>query len=90
MGKNSPRNMWIKLLKPKRYKLIGSGNTHYGLIAQDIEETINKLGIKFGGLSNEGPGKMGLIYTDFIAPLVKAIQELDKKMDTILSMINKK
>ena len=62
---------YIMKLNPVSYSWKkDDGKKHYGLIAQEIEE----LGIEFGGLDIEN-GKYGLNYSEFIAPLVKAIQE---------------
>jgi len=67
---------YISKLKPVSYNWIkGDNKKHYGLIAQDIEE----LGIEFGGLNIEN-GKYALNYSEFISPLIKAIQELNEKI----------
>ena len=58
--------------------------THYGLIAQEVKAV---LGDKdFGGYIDEGyvdgvEGEKGLRYDQFISPLIKAIQELNAKVD---------
>ena len=57
--------------------------THYGLIAQDIEETIKEIGKdvdNIGMIDKPEKGAMGLNYNELIAPLVKAIQELSTKV----------
>ena len=57
--------------------------THYGLIAQDIEETIKEIGKdvdNIGMIDKPEKGAMGLNYNELIAPLVKAIQELSAKV----------
>ena len=61
--------------------------THYGLISQDIEDLLPKIGktaMDFGGflkdeVDDEGnpmTPKYGLRYGEFISPMIKAIQEL--------------
>jgi hypothetical protein len=66
---------FIKALRPVQYRLKG-GNERidFGFIAQDIETLLgadyNVLGIGANGERN-----LSLRYTDFIAPMVKAIQE---------------
>lgn len=57
---------------------------HYGFIAQQVVEALPE-GIDFGGwvktdITNPN-SEEGLRYDEFIAPLVKAIQELSKKFD---------
>ena len=64
---------------PEKFK-----RPHYGFIAQEIKETIDCIGIDFGGYvdpSIKTPGSkdhLGLGYTEFIAPAIKAIQEQQK------------
>jgi len=52
---------------------------NHGFIAQEVENVLEEKGIRFGGLNNIGAqgGKdvYYLGYTEFIAPLTKAIQE---------------
>jgi hypothetical protein len=70
---------YIMKLNPVSYSWKkDDGKKHYGLIAQEIEE----LGIKFGGLDIEN-GRYGLSYSEFIAPLIKAVQELKAELDTL-------
>jgi len=57
--------------------------THYGLVAQDIEETIKEIGKdvdNIGMIDKPEKGSIGLNYSELIAPLVKAIQELSDKV----------
>jgi hypothetical protein len=75
---------FINKLKPKSYKWNkDDGKTHYGLIAQDLEETLTSLGktiADFGGIYKEDDSPMGLGYSELIAPLIKAVQELTAKV----------
>jgi len=72
--------------------------THFGIIAQDLVKLFDKYGIKelndFGALyrdpyvdknnpENNHEGYYGLTYTELIAPLIKAIQELSDKVDKL-------
>jgi hypothetical protein len=89
---------FINKLKPVSYRWkVGQNNidnekvvpregkrTHYGLIAQEVKETIDSLGVgDFGGWVlgdiNDPESSQGLNYGQFICPLVKAVQELTKK-----------
>lgn len=54
---------------------------HYGLIAQDVEEVLG--GKDFAGLIIGKNGKYGLRKGEFIAPMIKAIQELSDKVDKL-------
>lgn len=65
---------------------------HHGLIAQEVKGTMDKLNIDFGGYQNHaikgGEDRLTLGYEEFIAPLIKAVQELSarvKELETKLS-----
>ena len=101
---------FIHGLNPVSYKMIDgtSGRTHYGFIAQDIEELMNTLNMDskdFAGfikspkkamkyedengkkLKNpveeiiEGEYDYALRYDEFIAPLIKVVQEQQKMIE---------
>ena len=77
--------------------------THYGLIAQDIETvlgTISKPTIDFAGfckdtITEDGDGnaldtpfdRYGLRYTEFISPMIKAIQELSDENSALKARV---
>ena len=71
-------------LKRKRF--------HHGFIAQDIQEIINNSGVDFGGFKdvkiNGGEDLLMLSYSEFISPMVKAIQELSLKLEIAYTKIN--
>lgn len=111
-------------LIPSSYEMIDgtSGRTHYGLIAQDVEELLNNLGLTsydFAGFIKtpkvniryedengnklkepieeivEGEYNYSLRYDEFIAPLIKIVQEQQKtievqqaEIDQIKTLIN--
>ena len=63
---------------------------HYGLIAQDVKTTLDELSVAtkdFAGYidpsANGGSGNLGLRYSEFIAPMIKAIQELSAKVTAL-------
>jgi hypothetical protein len=67
---------------------------HYGLIAQDIEQLMVDKGIDdFAGfIKNERKDKSvsyGLRYHEFIAPMIKAIQEQQTQIDDLVKRIEK-
>ncbi|HJW27928.1 MAG TPA: tail fiber domain-containing protein [Saprospiraceae bacterium] len=61
------------------------GIVHNGFIAQEVEQAAKSVGYNFSGLSTpEGPtDTYGLGYTDFVVPLVKAVQELNDQNSTL-------
>jgi len=75
---------FINQLKPISYKWNkDDGKTYYGLIAQDLEKTLTSVGktiADFGGIFKKPNSPMGLSYTELIAPLIKAVQELSAKV----------
>jgi len=98
---------FVKRLAPKSYKFNDgtSGRTHYGLIAQDVEDVlsdISKTGQDFAGFCKDEPTeppkhdkdnpvtetRYGLRYTEFIAPMIKAIQEQQTQIEALQSEIN--
>jgi hypothetical protein len=56
---------------------------HNGLIAQEVKKTMDKLNIDFAGYQdskhNGGDDVLHLNYNEFIAPLIKAVQELSQE-----------
>ena len=57
-----------------------SALTHNGFIAQDVEKAAAALHYEFSGVDKpqSSDGLYGLRYSDFVVPLVKAVQELSK------------
>lgn len=60
---------------------------HHGLIAQDVKNVMNELGLDFGGFQdhkiNGGADILSIGYTEIIAPLIKAVQELSIEIESI-------
>ena len=63
------------------YKNDSANRHHDGLIAQDVRETLNKLGLDFSGLiESENDDKiLNISYAEFVIPLINAVQELSSK-----------
>lgn len=60
-----------------------------GFVAQDVEKIMDKLGYDFSGLYKPQNDKdpYGLSYADFVVPLVKAVQELSAKNDSLVTKV---
>jgi hypothetical protein len=70
---------FILKLRPVEYQMKqGDDKTNFGFIAQDIE-TLVGTNNSLLTISADTDRTLGLRYTDFIAPIVKAIQELSKQ-----------
>ena len=78
---------FVNKLKPVSFKWNkDDGKTHYGLIAQEVEETlldIGKTASDLGAIDKPDGDPMGLSYNEFISPLIKAVQELSAKIETL-------
>lgn len=61
-----------------------------GFVAQDVEKAAKSLNYDFSGVDAAKNSKdlYGLRYSDFVAPLVKAVQELSKMNDDKTNQIN--
>jgi hypothetical protein len=67
---------------------------HHGLIAQEVKEVLDKNGIDFGGYQDYkikgGDDVLGIGYTELIAPMIKAIQQLSSKVDSLEAQLASK
>jgi len=65
---------------------------HNGLIAQEVKSTMDNLNIDFAGYQdskhNGGSDVLCLNYNEFIAPLIKAVQELSQENKNLENRIN--
>jgi hypothetical protein len=65
--------------KGKRY--------HHGIIAQELRDSISAAGIDFGGFQDHkisgGDDVLSVGYSEFIAPLIKAVQELSEMNEAL-------
>jgi len=89
---------FINKLKPVSYIWNNKTRTHYGLIAQDVEDLlseINKDTKDFAGFikadvseeKDNSKHSYGLRYNEFISPMIKAIQELKADNDSLKARI---
>jgi hypothetical protein len=60
---------------------------HHGIIAQEIAEVIAESGVDFGGYQdhkvNGGEDVLTIAYSELIGPLIKALQEVNQKLDVL-------
>lgn len=62
-----------------------------GFIAQAVDSAAQQIGYNFSGVykpQNEATDLYGLRYTDFIPPLVKAVQELSHQVDSLKGVLS--
>lgn len=64
---------------------------HHGFIAQEVKQVMDTMGIDFGGYQdhtiNGGQDKLSLSYTELIAPMIKAIQELKIEVNMLKAQV---
>lgn len=62
---------------------------HHGLLAQEVRDVMERLGVDFGGFQdhsiNGGCDVLSIGYTELIAPLIKAVQELSDRVKELES-----
>ncbi len=58
-----------------------------GFLAQDVEKAASAIGYDFSGIDKSGK-IMGLRYSDFVVPLVKAVQELSRQNEDLQKQVN--
>jgi len=80
---------FIESLKPVKYDFKDDNTTHYGLIAQEVSQSLAEFGIhtdEFGGY-NGTEGYLSLKYEEFISPMIKAIQDQQQIIKDLQSRI---
>lgn len=89
---NMPDSVRIKRIKANNYNA-SSQITRTGFIAQEIEKICKEIGYSFDGLHVGDPGNKtdnySLSYSQFIIPVVKAIQEQQLIIENLLKRIEK-
>lgn len=79
---------FIRRLKACKWRYeppLDDGVEHFGFIAQEVEEIAPRHDYAFVVKTN---GVYGLRMSEFIGPIVKAIQELDDKVNVLNERIN--
>ena len=71
---------FVTSLKPLSYRFKASpAKRHWGFGAQDVEAVCDDT----AGIVHKDEHSMGLSYSEFTAPIVKAIQELTDRLEAI-------
>jgi hypothetical protein len=79
---------------PPIVEVIPGKRTHYGLIAQDVKQTLDDMGlstIDFAGFvagDVQNNTELGLRYEEFISPMIKAIQQLSEKVSKLEAQLS--
>jgi len=79
---------FILNLKPCKWRYkepLDDGVEHFGFIAQEVDGLAPKERYGFVVIND---GQYGLVMTEFIGPIVKAIQELNDKIQRLEERMN--
>ena len=71
---------FIRKLKPAKWNWPAphnDGKEHFGFIAQDVDKIASRSDYGFVGMKKD---YLTLNYEEFIGPIVKSIQQLDRKI----------
>ncbi len=80
---------FILKLRPVSYQIKNlDDRTNWGFIAQEVEDLVGT-GNSILTIGGDKDRTLGLRYTDFVAPLVKAVQEQQKEIDELQSKLLK-
>jgi hypothetical protein len=86
---------WLEACKLKNIVHNGTkkrNRFHHGLIAQEVKDVLTQKGIDFGGYQDHsisgGDAVLSLGYDQFIAPLIKAVQELSAQNEALIARIS--
>ena len=64
-------------------------NVYDGLIAQEVKQTLDNLGLQWSGHSiDENTGKQGLQYGGLVIPLINAVKELNRENDELKTQLS--
>jgi hypothetical protein len=63
---------------------LASTKEHYGLIAQELKQTLDELNVKFDGLGHDDEkDAYRVTYEELIPSMIKAIQELNTRLEVV-------
>lgn len=84
---------FINKLRPVLYNMkTGTTELQSGFIAQEVETAANSIGYKFSGIvkPQSDADFYSLRYSDFVVPLVKAVQEQQKTIEDLQKQLQEK
>lgn len=84
---------FINKLRPVLYNMkTGTTELQTGFIAQEVEDAANSIGYKFSGVvkPQSDADFYSLRYSDFVVPLVKAVQEQQKTIEDLQKQLKEK
>jgi NTP pyrophosphatase (non-canonical NTP hydrolase) len=78
---------FINSVRPVKYKFKSDkqgSKSRYGIVAQEVIEVLKAIDKEdFAGIETDNPDKLGADYIQFVAPLIKAVQELTAKVEAL-------
>jgi hypothetical protein len=83
---------FVNNLRPVSFKRTDDTDqlTHWGLVAQEVKQTIDAHGVEFAGWteSQDEHKTQMLNYSEFVSPLIKAVQELSIENQELRSQLD--
>lgn len=83
---------FVNNLRPVSFKRTDDTDqlTHWGLVAQEVKQTIDAHGVEFAGWteSQDEHKTQMLNYSEFVSPLIKAVQELSSENKELRSQLD--
>jgi hypothetical protein len=77
---------FIRALKPCKWRYTGDlddGREHFGFIAQEVEAIASH--DRYAFVQIRADGVYQIVLGEFIGPIVKAVQELDEKLNRLIA-----
>jgi len=79
---------FVDNIKPCSFNLLNSKLKNYGVIAQDVQQTLDEYGIKNTQIVIDEKDGLHVSYMNFISILIKCVQELNLKIMELDKKIN--
>jgi hypothetical protein len=83
---------FINSVRPVKYNFKSDkqgSKSRYGVVAQEIIEVLEAIDKEdFAGIETDNPERLGADYIQFVAPLIKAVQELSAKVEALEAQVS--
>ena len=78
---------FINSVRPVKYNFKSdkqNSKLKYGIVAQEVIEVLKAIDREdFAGIETDDPDRLGADYVQFVAPLIKAVQELSAQVEEL-------
>lgn len=81
----------VRMLRPKKYRWRNCKRQHRGFIANEITETLERIGMRHDGLIyKDDENRLGMSYSELTPILWKAVQQMADKIEELEKLIGVK